>query len=134
MLVPIAQAMVAIPLVIRVLLPAVRGIDPRQQEAAAALGAAPWRVLGTIDLPVLARGLGLAVGFAFSTSLGEFGATSFLARPDHMTLPVAIGRLISRPGEANYGMAMASSVLLAAMTVIVMSIAERLRPPEVTSW
>ncbi|WP_257476898.1 ABC transporter permease [Acidipropionibacterium jensenii] len=133
-LVPIAQAMVAIPLVIRVLLPAVRGIDPRQQEAAAALGAAPWRVLGTVDLPVLARGLGLAVGFAFSTSLGEFGATSFLARPDHMTLPVAIGRLISRPGEANYGMAMASSVLLAAMTVIVMSIAERLRPPEVTSW
>lgn len=133
-LVPIAQAMVAIPLVTRVLLPPLRGTDPRQQEAAAALGAAPWRVLGTIDLPVLARSLGLAIGFAFSTSLGEFGATSFLSRPDHMTLPVAIGRLISRPGAQNYGMAMASSVLLAAMTVIVMSVAERLRPPEVTSW
>jgi thiamine transport system permease protein len=76
----------------------------------------------------------LAIGFAFSTSLGEFGATSFLSRPDHMTLPVAIGRLISRPGAQSYGMAMASSVLLAAMTVIVMSVAERLRPPEVTSW
>ncbi|WP_301479448.1 ABC transporter permease [Acidipropionibacterium jensenii] len=132
-LVPIAQAMVAIPLVTRVLLPPLRGIDPRQQEAAAALGAPPWRVLGTIDLPVLARGLGLAIGFAFSTSLGEFGATSFLSRPDRMTLPVAIGRLISRPGAENYGMAMAASVLLAGMTVVVMGIAERLRPPEVTS-
>lgn len=133
-LVPIAQAMVAIPLVVRVLLPSVRGIDPRQQEAAAALGAAPWRVLGTIDLPVLGRGLGLAVGFAFSTSLGEFGATSFLSRPDHMTLPVAIGRLISQPGAQNYGMAMAASVILAAMTVIVMSVAETMRPGEVTPW
>ena len=126
--------MVAIPLVVRVLLPSVRGIDPRQQEAAAALGAAPWRVLGTIDLPVLGRGLGLAVGFAFSTSLGEFGATSFLSRPDHMTLPVAIGRLISQPGAQNYGMAMAASVILAAMTVIVMSVAETMRPGEVTPW
>lgn len=133
-LVPIAQAMVAIPLVVRVLLPTLRGIDPRQQEAAAALGASPWRVLGTIDLPVLGRGLGLAIGFAFSTSLGEFGATSFLSRPDHMTLPVAIGRLISRPGAQNYGMAMAASVVLAAMTIAVMSLAETVRPREVTPW
>lgn len=133
-LVPIAQAMVAIPLVVRVLLPTLRGIDPRQQEAAAALGASPWRVLGTIDLPVLGRGLGLAIGFAFSTSLGEFGATSFLSRPDHMTLPVAIGRLISRPGAQNYGMAMAASVVLAAMTIAVMSLAETARPREVTPW
>lgn len=133
-LVPIAQAMVAIPLVVRVMLPSLRGIDPRQQEAAAALGAPPWRVLGTVDLPVLARALGLGIGFALATSLGEFGATSFLARPETMTLPVAIERLISRPGAQNYGMAMAASVVLALATVVIMMLAERARPPEVSSW
>lgn len=128
LLVPIAQAVVAVPLVVRVLLPVLRGIDPRQRQAAATLGASPWRVLGAIDARVAARPLGLAVGFAFAVSLGEFGATSFLARPDTATLPVVVFRLIGRPGEQNLGMALAASVLLAALTAGVMLVAERLRP------
>jgi thiamine transport system permease protein len=82
LLIPIAQALVALPLVVRTLLPTLRAIDPRLHEAAATLGAGPRRILLTIDLPFALRGLGLALGFAFATSLGEFGATSFLARPD----------------------------------------------------
>ncbi|MNP78188.1 thiamine transporter membrane protein [compost metagenome] len=60
-------------------------------------------------------------------SLGEFGATSFLARPDAATLPVVIFRLIGRPGAENYGMALAASVVLAVLTATVMMVAERLR-------
>jgi len=60
-------------------------------------------------------------------SLGEFGATSFLARPDRPTLPVVIYQLISRPGEANLGMALAASVVLGLLTVAVMAAVERLR-------
>ncbi|NLI86256.1 MAG: iron ABC transporter permease [Propionibacterium sp.] len=133
-LIPIAQAMVALPLVVRSLLPVLRAIDPRQREAAATLGAGPGRVLATIDLPYALRGLGLAVGFALATSLGEFGATSFLARPDAPTLPVVIYRLIGRPGVDNYGMAMAAAVILAVVTGAVMAAAERLRPKEATGW
>ncbi len=133
-LVPIAQAIVALPLVVRSLLPVLRAIDPRQREAASMLGASPWRVLGTIDLPFALRGLGLATGFAFATSLGEFGATSFLSRPESPTLPVVIYRLIGRPGAENFGMAMAASVLLAVLTATVMAAAERLRPREATGW
>lgn len=133
-LVPIAQAIVALPLVVRSLLPVLRAIDPRQREAAATLGASPWRVLATIDGPLALRGLGLATGFAFATSLGEFGATSFLSRPNAATLPVVIFELIGRPGAQNYGMAMAASVLLALMTGVVMALAERLRPSEATGW
>lgn len=81
-LIPIAQAIVALPLVVRSLLPVLRAIDARQREAAATLGAAPGRVLRTVDGPFLVRGLGLGAGFAMATSLGEFGATSFLARLD----------------------------------------------------
>ena len=83
---------------------------------------------------VAGRALGLATGFAFATSLGEFGATSFLARPDAPTLPVVVFRLIGRPGWENQGTGMAAAVLLAVLTAAVMALAERLRPPEVTTW
>lgn len=134
MLVPIAQAIVALPLVLRVLLPVLRAIDPRLREAAAVLGSSPGRVLADVDLAMAARGLGLATGFAFATSLGEFGATSFLARPDAPTLPVVVFRLMGRPGLENQGTGMAAAVLLAVLTAAVMALAERMRPMEATSW
>ncbi|WP_273652650.1 ABC transporter permease [Cellulomonas fimi] len=127
LLVPVAQAVVAVPLVVRTVLPVLRAIDPRLREAAATLGAAPGRVLATVDLPVAARALGLAVGFAFAASLGEFGATSFLARPDRPTLPVVIFRLIGRPGADSYGTALAASVVLAVLTAGIVAACERLR-------
>ena len=133
-LIPIAQAIVALPLVVRTLLPTLRAIDPRLHEAAASLGAGPGRVVTTIDLPFALRGLGLALGFAFATSLGEFGATSFLARPDRPTLPVVIFKLIGRPGAENFGMAMAASVVLALLTGAAMALAEWIGPKEVNPW
>ena len=75
-----------------------------------------------------------AAGFAFAVSLGEFGATSFLSRADHPTVPVVIFRLIGRPGEGNYGMALAASVVLAATTALVILAVERLRVPAMGSW
>lgn len=133
-LIPIAQAIVALPLVVRTVMPVLRAIDPRQREAAATLGASPVRVFATIDGPHLVRALGLAVGFAFAISLGEFGATAFLARPDRATLPVVIFRLIGRPGAENLGMALAACVILAVLTAVVMSLAERLRIERTGEW
>ncbi|HJE51435.1 MAG TPA: ABC transporter permease subunit, partial [Tessaracoccus flavescens] len=133
-LIPIAQAVVALPLVVRTLLPTLRAIDLRQLQAAQTLGSSPFEVLRRIEFPHLSRGLGLAVGFAFATSLGEFGATSFLARPDNPTLPVLIFRLFGRPGAENYGLALAASVVLAGLAGITMAAAERLRPREVSTW
>jgi thiamine transport system permease protein len=127
LLVPVAQAVVAVPLVVRTVLPVLRAIDPRLREAAATLGAGPGRVLGSVDVPLAARAVGLATGFAFAVSLGEFGATSFLSRPDTPTLPVVIFRLIGLPGADHYGMALAAGVVLAVLSAGVMSLAERLR-------
>jgi thiamine transport system permease protein len=127
LLIPVAQAMVALPLVVRVLAPVLGSVDHRQREAAASLGAGPLRVLLAVDLPVAWRPLLAAAGFAFAVSLGEFGATSFLARDDNPTLPVVIYRLIGQPGALNFGMAMAASCLLAATTAAVILLVERLR-------
>lgn len=125
-LIPVAQAMVALPLVVRTLAPALRGVDQRQREAAAALGANPLRVAWTIDVAAAWRPFLAAVGFAAAVSLGEFGATSFLARPDDPTLPVAIFQLIGHPGAANFGMALAGSVVLAVVTGVIMAAVDRL--------
>jgi thiamine transport system permease protein len=127
LLIPIAQAMVALPLVVRTVAPVLRSVDDRQRQAASSLGAGPWRVLLTVDVPVAWRALIAAAGFAFAVSLGEFGATSFLARDDNPTLPVVIYRLIGHPGAENFGMAMAASVLLAGTTAVVMFGVQRLR-------
>jgi thiamine transport system permease protein len=134
LLVPIAQALVALPLVIRTLAPVLHGIDDRQRQAAASLGAGPLRTVLTVDLPVVWKPLLAAAGFAFAVSLGEFGATSFLARDDQPTVPVVIFRLIGHPGAMNYGMALAASVVLAAATALVMLLVERLRVPSVGAF
>ena len=126
-LVPIAQALVALPLVVRTILPVLRGVDSRLRESASVLGAAPWRVLRDVDLAIAARPMIAAAGLAFAVALGEFGATTFLSRMDHPTLPVVIYRLIGVPGGENFGMALAASVVLAAVTVTVMALVERLR-------
>ncbi|CAN5215897.1 iron ABC transporter permease [soil metagenome] len=134
LLVPIAQALVALPLVVRTLVPVLAGIDDRQRQAAASLGAGALRTALTVDVPIVLRPLVAAAGFAFAVSLGEFGATSFLSRADHPTLPVVIFRLLGRPGDGNYGMALAASVVLAATTALVILAVERLRVPALGAW
>lgn len=126
-LVPIAQALIALPLVVRTILPVLRGIGSRTREAAAVLGASPWRVMRDIDLAVVARPVLAASGLAFAVALGEFGATTFLSRPDRPTLPVVIYRLMSLPGGDNFGMGLAAAVILATVTIVIMSLVERLR-------
>jgi thiamine transport system permease protein len=128
-LVPLAQAIVVTPLVIRIVLPVLRSIDVRLRQAAATLGAGPLRVWREVDVPLAGRSLLTAIAFGYVVALGEFGATSFLARPDTATLPVAIGRLISRPGAVNYQMAYAACTLLMVVTVAVVLLVELLRVP-----
>ncbi|MBT2477815.1 iron ABC transporter permease [Streptomyces sp. ISL-94] len=127
-LVPLAQALVGVPFVVRTMLPVLRAVDGRLREAAAVLGASPLRVWREVDLPLVRRALLIAAGFAFAVSLGEFGATVFIARPDQPTLPVAVARLLGRAGELNYGQAMALSTILMLVCAVSLLVLERLRP------
>lgn len=130
LLVPLAQALVIIPLIVRMVLPVLRSVDERLRQAAATLGAGPVRVWREIDLPLAARSLAAAAAFGYVVALGEFGATSFLARPDAPTLPVAIGALVGRPGELNNQMAYAACALLMVVTALVAAVIDRLRAPQ----
>jgi thiamine transport system permease protein len=102
-------------------------MNPRLREAAALLGARPARVRWEIDLPLLRRAFIAAAAFAFTVSLGEFGATALLTRPELITLPVLIYNTLSRPGELNQGQALALSALLMAACGAGLAAIERFR-------
>jgi len=129
LLIPIAHSLVALPFVVRSLQPALGSIPNQLRQAAAVLVASPLRVWREIDLPIIARAaLGSAI-FAFTISLGEFGATTFLARPEYPTLPVAIFRFLSQPGALNYGQALAMATILMLVTSAGILLIERLELP-----
>ncbi|MYT73214.1 MULTISPECIES: iron ABC transporter permease [unclassified Streptomyces] len=132
-LVPLAQALVGVPFVVRTMLPVLRAVDGRLREAAAVLGASPLRAWREVDLPMVRRALLVAAGFAFAVSLGEFGATVFIARPDNPTLPVAVARLLGRAGDLNYGQAMALSTILMLVCAVCLLLLERIRPAKATT-
>jgi thiamine transport system permease protein len=127
LLVPLAHTLIAFPFVVRALLPALRGIDPRLREAAAVQGAGPLRVLWEVDAPIVARALLVGAVFAFTVSMGEFGATLLLYLPDYPTMPLVIYRFIGQPGLSNYGQALAMSTLLMLVTALGFVAIERLR-------
>jgi thiamine transport system permease protein len=126
-LVPVAHSLVAIPFVVRSVVPVMRSVRTRLREAAAVLGAPPPRVWREVDLPMVSRAALDGAGFAMAVSLGEFGATAFVARPDTPTMPIAIFRFLGRPGALNFGRAMAMSVILMLVTGLAVSLIERFR-------
>ena len=112
LLIPIAHTLVALPFVVRSVLPTLDSIAPALRESARVLGATPWQVWRQIDLPLVSRGLLVGATFAFTISMGEFGASLFIVRPASATIPVVIYRLLGQPGALNNGQAMAMSVIL----------------------
>ncbi|HLV35198.1 MAG TPA: iron ABC transporter permease [Spirillospora sp.] len=126
-LIPIAHTLVAMPFVVRSVLPALNSIAPNLPDAGRVLGAAPWQVWRWIELPLISRGLIVGATFAFTISMGEFGASLFIARPNIPTMPIIIYRLLSQPGALNVGQAMAMSVLLMAVCAASFLVIERIR-------
>ena len=133
-LVPLAHALVAVPFVVRTTVPLMRSINPRVREAAAMLGASPARVFRYIELPIVTRAALVGAGFAFVVSLGEFGATSFIARPNTVTIPVMIFRLLGRPGVGNFAAALALATLLGALTALVILVMDRFRSTDLGTF
>ncbi|MBK8028524.1 MAG: iron ABC transporter permease [Anaerolineae bacterium] len=126
-LIVIAHTLVAMPFVVRSVLPALRSISPNVRGAAALLGASPTTILRLIDLPLIGRGLIVGATFAFTVSMGEFGASLFVARPETPTMPLVIFRLLGQPGALNYGQALAMSAILMGVCAISFVLIERAR-------
>ncbi len=129
LLLPLAQALVALPILIRTIVPMLDGVNRNLYGPALTLGASRFRAFFTVEGPVLTRALGVAAGFAFAISIGEFSATSFLVLQREPTLPVMIYQLVGRAGAADQGMAYAGTVILCGITALVMVVVEMLSKP-----
>lgn len=125
---PVAQSLLSIPLVIRMLYPALTSIDNRLRETAQTESASPSQIWWLIEVPIVRHVLLMATGYAAIIAIGEFGAANFLAYGDQGTLPTVLYQLISRPGAQNYGMAMAASSLLIGSALIIMYAISTLEP------
>lgn len=127
LIMPMAHTLVAMPFVIRAVLPAMRRISPSLREAAGVLGAGHGRVWLEVDWPLVRPAVVVGAVFAFTMSMGEFGASLFLSRPDFPTMPVAIYRFLGQPGSLNYGQALAMSCLLMLVCALGFLAIERFR-------
>ncbi len=132
-IVPIAHAVIGLPFVLAATVPAFRSIDGRLHEAAASLGADPATIRRRIDWPLVRTPLLTGAGFAAAVSIGEFGATSFLARGrSSFTAPMAVFRLLSQPGALLRGQALALSVVIGATVALLALVLERRRRDSVS--
>lgn len=120
-LIPTVHAMLAVPLAVRVIRPALLAVPTSLHRAAATLGASPWRTFVDVDVRTIGPALLRASGVAAAVSLGEFGATSFLSRSGTTTVPIAIGQLLGRPGPLLQQAGFALATLVIVLTAGVMS-------------
>ena len=125
LIVPMAQALIALPLVIRLVYPALISIGKEPIEQAQLDGASSFQIWRFVESKMIRGVLFTALGFAAIISIGEFGASSFLANGSQATIPTLLYRLISRPGEQNYGMAMAVSAILIVLSALVVYLVSR---------
>ncbi|WP_114204301.1 ABC transporter permease [Janibacter anophelis] len=121
----LAQTFVALPFLVLSLEGSVRGLDRRQEEAAATLGAGPWRRLTRVTLPLVAPGLVSGCVLAFARALGEFGATlTFAGSAQGRTRTLPLEIYLQREVDQDAAIAL-SLVLVVLATVIVGSVYAR---------
>ncbi|ABX06081.1 MAG TPA: iron ABC transporter permease [Herpetosiphon sp.] len=134
-LLPLAHTLLALPFVIRTMVPALRRLNPQLREAARMLGAKPWQAWREVDLGLLLPSIMAAGLFAFTVSLGDFGAALVVSvtSPATATMPVVIFRFLGQPGASNYGQALAMSSLLMGVTFISFLLLERFRD-QTSEW
>ena len=125
LIVPLAQALIALPMVIRLVYPALVSIGKEPIEKASLDGASSFQIWRFVESGMIKGVLLTALGYAAIISVGEFGASSFLAYGSEGTVPTLLFRLIARPGEQNYGMAMAVSSILIVFVWSVMLLLAR---------
>ena len=125
LIVPLAQALIALPMVIRLVHPALVSLGREPIEQAQLDGATSWQSWRFIESRMIRSVLLTSLGFAAIISIGEFGASSFLANGSQATIPTLLYRLISRPGDQNYGMAMAVSAILIVLSAVVVFLVSR---------
>ncbi|MEU2611056.1 ABC transporter permease [Micromonospora sp. NPDC007271] len=116
----LAEAFVAMPFLVLAVEGALRGADPRYEEAAATLGAGRWTTFTRVTLPLVAPGVAAGAVLCWARALGEFGATITFAGnyPGRtQTMPIAVYLALETEPQA----AIVLSLILLAVSVAILA-------------
>ena len=86
----LGHLVVVLPFVVRLLVASFSARPPELEDAAATLGAAPWRAFLLVTVPLSAPGVAAAATLSFLLSFDETVISLFLAGPRLATLPVTL--------------------------------------------
>lgn len=125
---------IALPLVVRAVLPGVRPRVRPQIEAATVLGASRWASWRRLIAPPLRAHLVVAIVLAAAWSLGNLGAALILERLDRAPVPSAIAAALEAETSRGDGRAFALSGILALLVAAAFVTLEHRRPPEITEF
>ena len=120
----LAAAIMAFPLMVRAIRLSIEAVDPKLEQAAATLGAAPFWVFVTVTLPMALPGIVAGTILAFAKAMGEFGATiTFVSNipGETRTIPSAIYTFLQVPGGEGSAMALVIVSVVVAMGALVLS-------------
>ncbi|MFJ6673396.1 molybdate ABC transporter permease subunit [Actinosynnema sp. NPDC091369] len=116
----LAEAFVAMPFLVISVEGALRGADPRYEEAAATLGASRWLAFRRVTLPSILPGVVAGTVLCWARALGEFGATITFAGNfpgETTTMPLAVYLALETDPDA----AVVLSVVLLLVSVGVLA-------------
>ncbi|MDD5658054.1 MAG: sulfate ABC transporter permease subunit CysT [Elusimicrobia bacterium] len=114
-----ALTFISLPFVVRALQPALRGLDPEQEEAALTLGATRWQSFARVVLPALLPAHLSGITLAFARALGEYGSVVFIS--GNMPMRTEIAPLLIAVKLEQFdvaGAAAVAAVMMAAAFVL----------------
>jgi molybdate transport system permease protein len=120
----LAAAVMAFPLMVRAIRLAIEAVDPKLEQAAGTLGAAPVWTFFTVTLPLILPGIIAGAILAFAKAMGEFGATiTFVSNipGQTQTLPSAIYAFLQVPGGEGPAARLVLIAVALAMTALLLS-------------
>jgi molybdate transport system permease protein len=120
----LAAAIMAFPLMVRAIRLSIEAVDPKLEQAAATLGAAPFWVFLTVTLPMALPGIVAGTILAFAKAMGEFGATiTFVSNipGETRTVPSAIYAFLQVPGGEGSAMRLVIVAVVVAMAALLLS-------------
>ena len=124
----VAETFVAMPFLVLTVEGALKGLDPRYEDAAATLGASRGLVFWRVTLPLVAPSVAAGAVLAWARALGEFGATITFAGNlpgETQTMPIAVYSALLTDVDAAIVL---SLVLVAVSLLVLVTLRERWTP------
>jgi thiamine transport system permease protein len=110
---------------IRNILPPLKAIKKEMVFVSYDLGVSELKTFFLVELPMVSKQIYSTLGFCFLISFGEFSATSFLVRPQTITLPFVLYQNLSKTNPFAFGQSLALSVIILFMVGFVICLVER---------